>query len=146
MSRSERRNAARLVAVLLGALVACAPEEPARTKPADPPPLIQAEAAPLPDFHRFVVGDLEEPPNPDRDPFAETRTQVRSPVRGRVAHRPTAARLELRGIVERDGERVALFQRGSVRVGETIAGWKVEEIGDRTVILRRGDQRRSWSL
>jgi hypothetical protein len=148
MNRSEFRWAhaatSGLLATLLLGLAGCSAEEPSPAPPSRPP-VVQAEAAPLPDFRSFVVGDLQEPEPAGRDPFSEAKSPPPAVANSAPRHR-AKPRLELRGIVERDGQSVALFDRGSVRVGERIAGWTVERIDERTVLMRRGDRRQRWSL
>lgn len=149
MNRFEKRWSWNWVAMALlwGGVAGCSSSETAQNTPPRPaPPVVQANAAPLPDFHQYVVGALEEPTANDRDPFAELRgASPKSPYIERP-HRRGPIRFTLRGIVERDGRRVALFARGSVGVGETLAGWTVTGIEERSVVLRRGSSEKRLSL
>ncbi len=117
-----------------------------------PPPqdrsrIVEAEFSPLPEFHRYVVGALEAPDVGLRDPFREgKRIEESSAVPSHRGSKPGPTRFSLLGIVERDGHRTALFRRGSVRVGESLAGWRVIEIAERKVILERNGRTRRLSL
>jgi hypothetical protein len=130
-------------------LVACSGTEPQESSQNEElSPVVQADVEPLPDFRHYVVGSLAQPGAASRDPFRE-QDEFTSPTQKRgsaIRNKPRPLRFSLRGIVERDGHRVALFRRGSVRVGESLAGWKVTEIGDRAVTLERNGIRKRLSL
>lgn len=154
MSRCENlrrtRTAGAALAALLGAsmlLVSCG----GSSSDPEPPPSSQGvvyEAGPndLPEFRRYVVGEMPEPPAGSRDPFRDESRDRVAPTSKAPARRVPHVHFQLHGIVERQGERVALLGRGSVRVGESVAGWTVREIGPREVLLVRGDRERRLSL
>jgi hypothetical protein len=150
MNRYDRTLFMALMVMAQGlGLIACSAEEarePAQNEGLSP--VVQADVAPLPDFRHYVVGSLAQPDAASRDPFRE-RGEFASPTSkggSAIRPKPRQVRFSLRGIVERDGHRVAVFRRGAVRVGESLAGWKVSEIGARAVTLERNGLRRRLSL
>lgn len=133
----------------LGVLLLIACDGEARDTPPTPPPgRVVYEAGPndLPDFRRYVVGDVPEPSTDSRDPFHDGSQAPKPQARTAPVRRAPQVHFQLHGIVERQGERVALLGRGSVRVGESVAGWTVREIGPREVLLVRGDRERRLNL
>ena len=90
-----------------------------------------APVEPITDFDRYMLGDLPGPGTLARDPFSDTRRPtVRAP-------RSAAPAPDLRGIVRADGRLVALFDRGTAGQGESVAGWTVHSIDERSVTLQR---------
>lgn len=104
----------------------------------------EADLAPLPDFHDYVVGDLQTPPR-TRDPF-DTRAYQRSGRPSAPTATPTADPLDLRGIVQSDGRWVALLGSRSVAKGDRVDGWRVLHIDARTVVLANGMRTKRLSL
>lgn len=79
------------------------------------------------------------------------------PVPGLAAAPPTpvpmradSREIQLCGIIEGEGGRLALLQAGgstaAAGVGETVAGWQVTDIGRNGVTVQQGGQMRSLSL
>lgn len=121
------------LALALG-LFACAddPAPPAETGAAVERTRGTVPVEPITDFDRYMLGDLPGPGALARDPFDDARRPaVDTP---RATSFPAPA---LRGIVRADGRLVALFDRGSAGQGETVAGWSVRSIDQRSVTLQR---------
>ena len=83
-----------------------------------------------------------------RDPFLESGLRAPAPTRsGSPAPRVRRARpLVLQGIVDFDGQRAARISGQTVHRGEFVRGWKLEEVGERNVVLSRDGERRTLRL
>lgn len=144
MNRADRWI---LTLVLLGS-AGCGEE---RTPPTPDPqagaPAVQAQLAPVPDFHDYVVGNLPTPIGSARDPFGANAPTPRkvAPTRTRTPSTPTAD-LRLQGILRKDGRLVAFLGRTIVAPGDLIEGWTVVEIDERSVLLERNGKQRRLSL
>lgn len=107
---------------------------------------LEADAAAIPDFRRYMLGDLPTTPDATRDPFglrksAAAPSEVMAPTT--PAPRPAPA---LRGIVRSQGRLVAMFDGGSASAGDAVAGWRVIEVDERSVVIERGSRRLRVSL
>ena len=87
---------------------------------------------------------------PNRQPPGEVAAE--SPLPAARAARPNANRYVLSAIIIVDNERIALLTDTAtgglsrVRVGESLAGWQVEEIHEDGAVLSNGDTRENLSL
>jgi hypothetical protein len=122
----------------------------AQTPPPDAPtgtPPAQAQLAPVPDFHDYVVGNLPKPASSARDPFGANASEPRqvAPTRTRTPSTPNVD-LRLQGILRKDGRLVAFLGRTIVAPGDLIEGWTVVEIDERSVLLERNGKQRRLSL
>ncbi len=108
--------------------------------PREPIPPVTTEASmSTPDFRAFVVGDMAGPSTSTRDPFLARQDRVRTN-QSSVAkpRRPAPPNLVLRGIVESNGQWIALLAQGSVSVGDRVGPWTVATIDKHSVLLRQG--------
>lgn len=96
-------------------------------------PAVQAGPVPAPAALQAIAARLR-PPEP-----AAVREPVREPVTSR------APDMRLIGLIETDGEWVALFSLSgeavTARPGDVVGGYRLSDIDARTVWLERGDER-----
>lgn len=151
-SRALRSGTLVGLCVLLMVFAACSKDraDPAAGRPDRPAVasegVLEANANALPEFQRYMLGDLPSPGPAGRDPFGG-RSSIEAPVLPAAPASPSAPSApNLRGIVRSQGRLVALFDRGSASTGETISGWRVVEITARAVVLERASRRVSRSL
>ncbi len=137
---------------LLGLVTGCSKDQsdPAAGRPdrptIAPDGVLEANANALPEFQRYMLGDLPSPGPTGRDPFGG-RSAIEAPLPLAAPSSPSAPSApNLRGIVRSQGRLVALFDRGSASTGETVSGWRVVEITARAVVLERASHRVSRSL
>jgi len=125
--------------VFLFLMTGCGEGEPARTPTPENPRQsapAQADVAPAYDFQEYMLGELPGPGTLARDPFGDQREDApivreKAPVRRRV---PAP---QLNGIMRSGDRLVALFDRGSAGKDESVRGWKIIEIDERSVTLQR---------
>lgn len=107
---------------------------------------LEADASAVPDFRRYMLGDLPTTGTAARDPFgarARVESSVTPPAKVAPVQQPTPS---LRGIVRSQGQLVALFDRGSAVTGDSVAGWRVVEIEPRAVVIEKDSRRLRISL
>ena len=126
-------------------------------------PDVTAAAPSLPEVAETVVEPFEPPP-PDlfsviseRPLFVASRRPFVAPVEPEPEAGPTEAPLEplaaeLVGVMLTGGQRSVLIQReGSasaerIAVGQSVDGWRVEEVDQRHALLRRGAEKQVLEL
>lgn len=109
--------------------------DPSPNRPADPTPT-RGDVSPVVDFQDYMLGELPGPGILSRDPFDDGTPE---PVvrREAPAVRPRIPAPQLRGIVRSTDRLVALFDHGSAGLGESVRGWKITSIDERSVTLQR---------
>lgn len=145
MDRAECRRL--LVVCATGAFVlltsACARDQHADPRSASSPSPaparepVEARAHSMPEFREYMVGELPTIGVLSRDPFGtdESETSSRSAPSTGVGEKRFVP--VLTGIVVSAGRRVAMFDVGTAAAGETVAGWRVVEIGERSALLEK---------
>lgn len=109
--------------------------QPAPTNPRDRAP-VQADVAPVYDFQEYMLGELPGPGALARDPF-DDQGEEPPVVRTQTPVRRSVPAPQLNGIMRSGDRLVALFDRGSAGKGESVRGWKIVEIDERSVTLQR---------
>lgn len=145
MSRTDRRClrsvcAMGVIAILGSGCSRDRTSDASGTSSASPAPsleVIEARGTTMPEFREYMVGDPPSIASVTRDPFGSADRNSAPPATPSLGAAVNRGVPVLTGIVVSGGKRVAMFDLGSAAAGETVGGWRVIEIGERSALLEK---------